>query len=261
MPSGSFLGYLLSLVFVFQMLVVASRVASWARLRRMAGAISGMVPQDISHQETPPPAAANAIIVTLAGLGFRRLGEVSVSLPGTRPATLWLYTEPERGIHAEVGVIGPVPMVVFITLFGEHAVIETAYPRGTMLEQPGFVAQVVSTSVRDAYEAHATRAHRMQAQHGQPRHIDTMPAFIDYSRIYNTRFGGRKTTAALPIVTVRAASSGYTAAVIAAGLLLNWLTGLSDSALLAGVALAIIPAMIADVAVYVWARRRRVLPV
>jgi hypothetical protein len=170
-------------------------------------------PRDVSDRETPPSTVLHTTVAALAVLGFRRLGEYEVTLPGgpvailrrngrstagaaTRAPVAWVFVDIQETTVAEVVVVGgddpPEALVGLTTTMRDGAVVETMYPRGERIEDPDFHSGHVRTSLAAAYDDHRLHAGRFTPRHGTPRRVSTMRDLLREDELYRRRFAKRK---------------------------------------------------------------------
>ena len=109
----------------------------WMGLRVVLGA-KNRRSIDVSAWNLPPPARAHENIASLAAIGFARLGEAQVQLPGRKAANLWVIVDSDRVVQAEVAY----GMVSFSTYFQEDVLVVTDYPSGEHIEQARYLSLI-----------------------------------------------------------------------------------------------------------------------
>jgi hypothetical protein len=210
---------------------------------------------DVSAAEHGPPSVIQPLHVALRVRGFRRLGEVGVSLPGRDPYPMWVLVNPEQRAHVELAVVREQGYAAFVTWFADDAVVETHYPAGAAVDAPDFRAQVVRESLEMALKRHLSAVQTFTRTHGEPVAIDDMAGFLTYSRRYNTHFLPRKLETMRPDTAAPTFANIYGVLVLSAGLATRLAFRVPDFYLLAGMFALLTPAILYDV--YHMVRHRR----
>jgi hypothetical protein len=246
--------WFLLIVLAFKALDLLGGVSKLLNLAAGNRHLAGRRPDDISHLQIPPPDKVRAIIQTLKGLGFERLGEFRISAtPHSEPLKGWVLVDPERTTHVETGMAGLVALAVFVSTFYDNAMLETGYPGGSQpLDDPDYRVRIVPESVEAAYRTHRAGLADFQIRHSRPREMRDMGEFVAYSVLYNTRYARRKIVPALRRTAIRVASHVYGIAVVLVALFGKQFVPLTpDQALVAAVVL-LIPSLVVDL----WAMER-----
>jgi hypothetical protein len=156
------------------------RIYSGTRTRRLADA--GVV---------QAPFGVQAVLDQLGELGFTRIGERYVDLPGRGPMVEWTWTDETGETYASVVpslVIGAI--LSCYTAFADWTWLQTNFPRGATIARSNYVASVVATSPRDAVSAHRAAIARLRPAHGAPRPVRTMADSLRMDAEYRTRYAG-----------------------------------------------------------------------
>jgi hypothetical protein len=175
---------------------LAIQAVLWLVSVRRQRLIAQMVPVDVTGQVELPQILAPAVS-RLEEIGFKRVGEAEVSTRGRPAMTMWVLAAPDGLCHVEASTVGrgSLPIVLFVTMFSAYtdtrSLAVTAYPSGPQTEQPDYVAHTVGESLDEAYRHQQLLVGQFRIQPGEPFCVDSMGQFIEYSRIYNTRFAGR----------------------------------------------------------------------
>jgi hypothetical protein len=168
----------------------------WLAAVRRQRLIADVVPVDVTDQ-VELPVELTAILSELEMIGFTRIGEAQVTPPGRPTLTMWVLAAPDGLCHAEVSRIGigGMPVALFVSMFSAYtdnrAFAVTAYPSGPETDQPDYIAHTVRESLTAAYRHQCSLVKRYQESPRAQFRVDSMGQFIEYSRIYNTRFTGR----------------------------------------------------------------------
>jgi hypothetical protein len=158
------------------------RIYSGTRSRRLA---------DAGPLEIPPPDGVSQRLEDLRALGFSRIGERFIQLPGTPIRYEWVVGEPSG--EAYVVVVPSTVMtalVAFYSSFEDSTWVQTNFPRGSVVNRPTFQASFVPTSLTDALATHRAQVARLVAAHGRPRSIRTMSDTLRMDADFRTHHGG-----------------------------------------------------------------------
>jgi hypothetical protein len=179
--------YVLAIVFaavVFLIVLVpnhilANRITSGAQTRR---------PQDASHVgHLPGSARTQQMITELNKMGFTRIGETTIDVPGNKDGITWLLGNPDRTITVEVVDMNN-GMCQFSTVFEDLAIIETSHPIGDNINKPNYYSRKNTQGLRPAYHAHVNEAKTLMGVHGRPKPIPTIAAHLEWDIIYRERY-------------------------------------------------------------------------
>jgi hypothetical protein len=189
----------------------AWRIFSGVKTRRMA---------DAGPLEIPPPLGVSDRIADLHALGFSRIGERFIKLPGTPIRYEWLLGEASGEVYVSVVPFLQGALVSCYSSFDDGQWIQTNFPRGANVERPLFQASAVDTSVRDALAQHRSAVARLAAAHGEPRRVLTMADSLRMDDDYRRRHGGA--TLGAPMARIVApAGAAVVLAVVCAALLVT----------------------------------------
>jgi hypothetical protein len=168
----------------------AWRIYSGVKTRRLA---------DAGPLAIPPPEPVGLRLDELAALGFSRIGERFIQLPGTPIRHEWVVGE-ESGeafvVLVPSTVIGT--LVAFYSSFADSTWVQTNFPRGSVVDQPTFHASFVNTSLTEALAAHRAQVARLVAGHGSPRVIRTMADTLRMDADFRVHHGGMTLRPLLP---------------------------------------------------------------
>jgi hypothetical protein len=150
-------------------------------------------------------------ISALMRLGFRRLGEAGLVLPGTQAVqltgtgmpriegesrahhTIFVMVDAGRTVVAETGRVPGVAILVSLnSAFADGTVVETMYPRGESIHDPDFHSGYNSHSLTQAYDDQLLEMNRWKMRHGSPRMVSTMADYLRGDAEYRDRFAKRK---------------------------------------------------------------------
>jgi hypothetical protein len=178
-------GLLISLLLLRQLApsaLRAWRIYSGVRTRRLA---------DAGPLVIPPPDPVAQRLVELEALGFSRIGERFLRLPGTPIRHEWVVGEESGEAYVVLvpsTVIGT--LVGFYTSFEDSTWVQTNFPRGSVVDRSTFHASFVGTSLTEALAAHRAQVARLVAGHGSPRVIRTMADTLRMDADFRTHHGG-----------------------------------------------------------------------
>lgn len=166
------------------------RIYSGVRNRRLA---------DAGPLAIPPPEAVAQRIAELEALGFSRIGERYIQLPGTPIRYEWVLGEESGQAYVVIvpsTVIGT--LVGIYTSFDDSTWVQTNFPRGAVVDRPTFHASFVNTSLTEALAAHRAQVARLVAAHGSRRVITTMADTLRMDVDFRTHHGGMTLRPMLP---------------------------------------------------------------
>ncbi|HEV2006151.1 MAG TPA: hypothetical protein VGQ85_05995 [Candidatus Limnocylindrales bacterium] len=160
----------------------AWQIYSGVRSRRMS---------DAGPLEITPPDLVASRLDELEALGFTRIGERFLQLPGTPLRYEWLVGEPSGETYViVVAVAGIGTMAAGYSSFDDGTWVQTNFPRGASITRRDFFASFVSTNLTDMLAAHRRQVATLRAAHGTPRSIRTMADTLRMDAEYRTRHGG-----------------------------------------------------------------------
>ena len=205
--------------------LIAVQVAAMISLYRSS---ASRRPRNVSDERREPPAKVAPLIADLVTLGFERLGELELTLPGVtgvdpllrrqRSHTIWVLIDRQDTTVADVGPVGPT--VNLNSTLADGSVVETTYPRGPQIDDTDLWSGHVSTSLADAYHAQRVALDRRVDTHGQPQEIHNIADCLRLDASYRERFAKRVlrrpliTTILIPTAVAIAAAIVATAWVI-----------------------------------------------
>jgi hypothetical protein len=190
-------------------ILVATAIPMWRMWNVYSGA-STRRPFDASAAGLQPPPELVDTVSRLIRLGFQRLGEAQLDLPGMAAATVtatndpraagvsnrhtvFVFVDQERTVVAETGVVPHAPILVsFNSLFADGSVVETMYPRGESIHDADFHSGHSSQSLDRAYDDQRVEISRWRMRHGSPRQVQTMADFLRADAEYRERYARRK---------------------------------------------------------------------
>lgn len=182
---------LLALAGLVVALLLLSRLGpgAWRSWRIYAG-VKGRRMADAGPLEIPPPLGVADRIADLRALGFGRIGERYIKLPGAPIRYEWLLGEPSGEVYALVVPLLQGALVACYSSFDDGQWIQTTFPRGATVERPLFQASFVPTTVGDTVAYHRAALARLEAAHGRPRTVRTMADSLRMDDDYRRRHGG-----------------------------------------------------------------------
>ncbi len=145
----------------------------WRGLRIILGAKNRRA-VDVSSTPASPSGREREIISFLLSMGFRRLGEASVTVHDRQTARVWVLVNPEGTVQAEVRG----GMVSLSTVFQGDALVVTDYPSGEHIETSTYQSHTITTNLDDAYQHHLQQVDRFTQKYGVPRQIQTMADYL-----------------------------------------------------------------------------------
>jgi hypothetical protein len=200
----------LVIVFALGVTLLAMAVPLW-RMWVVYSGSSSRRPFDASGAGLAPPRELEPVIAGLMQLGFQRLGEAQLDLPGVRSVeltataqpriagesvtrhTIFVMVDADGTVIAETGQVPHVPILVsFNSVFADSSVVETMYPRGESIHDADFHSGNNTRSLDRAYDEQRVEMNRWRLRHGTPRTISTMADYLRADADYRERFARRK---------------------------------------------------------------------
>ncbi|GEM_PF-4652830 len=145
--------------------------------------------EDISAQELPVPPELKHAISALSDLGYSRLGEVQVKIPGGQTARSRIYVSADKRIFTE---LTESRIALFASVFRDDAVVETGFPVGENFNTKNFRSHTVSTDIEKACHHQLQEIKAFRKPHGVPRKIETMEDYLAWEAMYREKHVGRK---------------------------------------------------------------------
>ena len=176
---------------------------------------------DISDQLSPLQPEWKPAVDTLSTLGFSRLGEVQVKIPGGQTAKSRMFISADKKVFAELTETES-NIVVFTSVFPDDAVVETGFPVGENIETAGFRSHTITTDLEKACLHQVQQVEAFGKVHGVPRKINNMQEYLVWDAMYRKRYVSRKMRRHtwLGFLEVLALGYGFTALLVA---LFYWL--------------------------------------
>jgi hypothetical protein len=206
----SWIGSPLVILFFLAVTLLAIGVPLW-RMIQIYGGSNTRRPFDVSSAGLQPPAELMPMLSGLMRLGFKRVGEAGIVLPGTQSVqlsatgspridgqarahhTIFVMVDADGTVVAETGQVPGVPIIVSLnSIFADGTVVETMYPRGESIHDPDFHSGHNSHSLDQAYDDQRVEMNRWRMRHGSPRVISTMADYLRADAEYRDRFAKRK---------------------------------------------------------------------
>jgi hypothetical protein len=148
-------------------------------------------PRDATGQAGLLPAELGKWHDELRALGFSRLGEVAIDLPGEgRPHYSWVLVDESGTVEVELVTAGA-PLLSFVTTFGDGAAVQTMLPRGESIRRDDFASIVERGSLAAAVDRHRAEVAAFAARHGRPLLVRTMADHLRHDVTYRERHAHR----------------------------------------------------------------------
>jgi hypothetical protein len=163
--------------------------AGWETIRISTGAKKRRS-TDISGEAAALPPELKFPVETLTQLGFSRLGELQVAVPGGGAVRSRIYISVEKRIIAELAETGN--LAVFYSVFPDNAVVETGHPIGENFDARDFRSHTVVGGLEQAYRHQVEQVEDFASGHGAPRVVATMAEYLDLEAMYRGRHVARK---------------------------------------------------------------------
>jgi hypothetical protein len=217
---------------------------------------------DISDPPAPLPAEYQPAVHALSKLGFRRLGETSVTVSGVQAVKSRVFVSADNVVLAELTEI-KMPIWTLTTAYPDDAAVETGFPCGENIETADFRSHTITADLGKAYRHQVQQLEAFGKTHGAPRRIETMQDYLSWDALYRERYVLRKMRRFLWISLADLFFLAYAIAVSAAAAVFWWASDKSTAApLMKGLFVfldALIPAVAAAAAVALidyWGGRR-----
>jgi hypothetical protein len=162
--------------------------------------------EDISGQELPVPPELKHAVDALDKLGFSRLGEVQVKIPGGRSAESRIFISKDKRVFAE---LTESRIVLFTTVFPDDGVVETGVPVGENFTTRNFRSHTITTDIEQAYNHQLQQIKGFRKPHGVPRKITTMPDYLAWDGMYRKKHVSRKMRRHTWLGFLQTAALGY----------------------------------------------------
>lgn len=142
-------------------------------------------PKDVGQLAIPPSPMALNLIVFLQSIGFHRLGEAQVTLPGGKPFVYHLLVHADRSILAEVTS----SIVSFSTHFDENVLVVTDCPKGENINTPDYQSHTITTNLGDAFYYHQQQSEKFKTRFGAPAALSNMADYLQWEQIGRENYG------------------------------------------------------------------------
>ena len=138
-----------------------------------------------------PPGVADRISL-LADVGYHRIGETSLVLPGGERFA-WIVAAVDGDSYAILaGSQRGTPLTGIYTAWADGTWLGTMHPVGTPADRPRLQVRVVPTTLAEAVTTHRAGVERLRSVHGAPRQVRTMADMLAHDADYRARFGGSR---------------------------------------------------------------------
>lgn len=150
-------------------------------------------PRDATGQAGLLPAELGRWHDELRALGFSRLGETGIDVPGQRSTHYsWVMIDETGTVEVElVGGQGVPPLLGFVSTFGDGAAVQTMLPLGETIRREDFVSTVEKDSVQAAVERHRAEVKAFETRHGRPLPVRSMGDHLRHDVTYRERHATR----------------------------------------------------------------------
>lgn len=163
--------------------------SAWRIWRIYAGAPTRRL-TDAGPEVIPPPPDVAERLEELRDLGFHRIGERWAALPGVPIYYEWVVGDTSGATNIGlVTVLGVGALLECNTVWDDGMWIQTAFPRGVVLERPSLSVTFVTSTVARAVATHRERVERLRPSHGTPRAVLTMADSLRMDGELRSRFG------------------------------------------------------------------------
>jgi hypothetical protein len=158
--------------------------------RARTAALQRNAPQDVSMQALPLPEHALPMAQELEGLGFQRLGEVSVMRSAaSEPDISWVYRDAEGRVTAQISALNwsQRAVMVFTSYFADGAVVEAHHPANIHFEYDDYWSCGSQESAQTALLMHRSRVDEFRRTHGDPLPITTLAQYREHGSVFRER--------------------------------------------------------------------------
>ncbi|MGB7537684.1 MAG: hypothetical protein WBM17_04025 [Anaerolineales bacterium] len=145
--------------------------------------------ENVSNEDLPVAPELKHAVDSLSKLGFSRLGEVRVKIPGGQSAGSRLFISKDKRVFAE---LTESRILLFTTVFPDDGVVETGFPVGENFNTRNFQSHTVTTDIEQAYNHQLQQIKAFRKPHGVPRKITTMPEYLAWDAMYRKKHVARK---------------------------------------------------------------------
>lgn len=215
----------MGIFFIELLIIVVLSVVLWNRGRegvetlRIALGARSRRSEDVSDPPVPVPPELKFTVESLLKLGFRRLGEVQVALPGNRTSFSRLLVSKDQKIFAD---LSESRIILYASVFKDDAVAETGWPVGENFSTGDFESRTVTTDLEQAYRRQKERTAELAKAHGPARRIKTVADYQAWEALYRRRYVGRKMRRHSLLALLELLLLGYGISVLL-GALVYWL--------------------------------------
>ena len=176
------------------LLAVAVRVvpAAWNILRVYLGIKTRRLEDATSFSPAPPP-AVTAVLARLVTIGFRRIGERSLVLPGDQRRFEWNLVDEPTTTYIAVVPARTMPgsaLVAFYSAYADGAFVVTTFPTTERVQRPDFDAAPGAATIEDTATLHRQRAAAFSRVHGPALQNRSMADLLQRDDTYRRRHGG-----------------------------------------------------------------------
>jgi hypothetical protein len=185
---------LLDLVVLVALLAICLRLVPGAfRIVQLYVGVRGRRLSDGSSLAPLAPPAVAAMAERLGQLGFNRIGERTLVLPGDERRFEWDLVD--RATTTYVALVPTTPslggvLMACYSAFSDGAFVQTSWPRGVSIHRPDLISTAVTGSPEDALAMHISIVAKFARLHGQPLPNRSMADLLARDATYRTRHGG-----------------------------------------------------------------------
>lgn len=185
---------LLDLVVLVALLAICLRlVPSAFRIVQLYVGVRDRRLTDGSSFAPPAPPAVASAAERLVQLGFERIGERTLVLPGEKRRFEWNLVDRATTTYVALvpttASVGGVLMACY-SAFADGSFVQTTWPKGATIQRPDLVTTAVTGSLEDALAMHISIVAKFSRLHGQPLPNGSMADLLARDATYRTRHGG-----------------------------------------------------------------------
>ena len=197
------------MLFFIGVALLALAVPLWRTVTVYSG-VNRRRPFDSSNLGLQPTGELGEVVEALRRLGFERLGEAQLDVPGVRAVeltasghprvsgspvdrhTVFVMVDSGRTVVGEVSQVPHNrPQVSLNSIFGDASVVETMYPRGESIHDHDLHSGHNTRSLDRAYDDQRIEVDRWRLRHGPPRPINSMADYLRADATYREHYAKR----------------------------------------------------------------------
>jgi hypothetical protein len=180
-------------VLVFLLLLLWQLLPRAWRVTQIYAGIRSRRLEDGSAIAPPPPAGVARLGDGLAQIGFRRIGERTLVLPGVGRRFEWNLVDESTTTYAALVPVATSPLGARLSCysaFADGAFVATSFPDGSVVQRDDLWTGPAGRTPAECVEEHRRRVSEFASRHGAPLRNQTMTDLLDRDATYRQRHGG-----------------------------------------------------------------------